>query len=260
MKNINKNNKLLWITLGVILVIILIIILIRGHMTNLEKDILKKDSTRIMLYMDNIENSKSEEKDELDSYILYALEYGYNEYDKEKLTAKEIKKIIESNFTKKVSEEKINRIGITPLLMEKNIVHDPESKTYEIPRENITQRQIADTPITYYNEIKVKKSGKKYIIKYQEVTIKNPYDILNYYSDLNNENTKKNKKEENIKTYDTSKIMNYLTTKGKIKDVKLKINDGVIKKYGKVEKKPVKVIYKLKNTNFIVDKIKGNQK
>ena len=247
---LNKNNKLLWIILGIILVIILVIIILFNHMTKLEKDLLTENSNEIMLYMDSIEESKDKK---LDSYILYALEYGYNEQDKEKLTAKEIKKIIENIFNIKVKTKDINLIGITPLLLDKGTIHNPEEQTYEIVRSNITQRQIADIPIVTYKIKSMKKHGSKYIIKYQKVTIKNPYEILNYYSDLNSKNIEK---EKNVKMYDTSKIMNYLTAKGKIKDVKLAVNDELIKKEGKIDKKLVKIIYKLKGTKFVVDKVK----
>ena len=259
---INKDNKTLWITLGVILVVILIIVLITTHMSRLEKDILKEDSTTIMSYMDTIENTKSDAEDGLDQYILYALEYSYNENDKSSLNCEEIKNLIESKFDVELSKDKLNAVGITPLLLDNSVMHNPEEQVYSMDRENITQRQIADIPIIFYNEKSTKKIGGKYIVKYEKVTIKNPYEILNYYSDLNNEainneakDKKKNKKQEEIKTYDTTKIMNYLTAKGKIKDVKAAVNDEIIKKEGKVSKKKVKVTYVLDGTHFKVKKV-----
>ena len=248
-----KNKKLLFILIPVFIVLLLIIILIRGHMSNLEKELLKENSYNIMLYMDSYINNDSKD---IDRYILYALDYSYNENNKEELKSSEIKEIIETIFDINISKEKINKIGITPLLLDRNVIHNPEEEVYKIDRSSITQRQIADIPIILYKDKSIKKSGSKYIVKYNKIKIDNPYEILNYYSDLNNPSDKSNNKKKN-KTYDTSKIMNYLTAKGKIKDVKLAVNDEIIKKSGKVDKKLVTVIYKLKGTKFYISEIKN---
>ena len=67
-------------------------------------------------------------------------------------------------------------------------------------------------------------------------------------------NNKKKKNKE--KEYDTSNIVSYMKGKGNIKGIKEAINDEIIKKYGKVDKKVVKVYYRLKGTKFVVEKIK----
>ncbi len=250
---IKKDRKLLWIIPGIILVIILIMILFGGKASKLEKDLLLEQSENMMVYMDSI--VKSDEKD-LDSYILYALEYAYNEDNKESLTCKEIKKYIETIFDKNVSVKDINNMGVTPLLMDKGVVHMPDQESYQISRDNITQRQIATIPIVTYQLKSIKKKRNKFTVNYTESTIENPYEILNYYSDLNNDNTSKKKSKKKEETYDTSKIMNYLKGKGKIKDVKLAVNDKVVKAKGKVTNKNVTVTYILKGTQFKISKVK----
>ena len=259
-KFIKKNRKILLVILLGLLIIFGIIFMIRSHMTKLEKDLLEKTSNTTMLYMDTIENTKGEG---LDQYILYALEYGYNEEGKEELSSKEIKEIIEKVFIKKVSWKKINSIGITPLLLDNSVMHDPEATVYRINREGITQAQIAEVPIVTYNIKKIKKRGSKYIVKYQKNIVKNPYEILNYYSEpkiyMEKDKKKKDNKKEKkvkIKKYDSSKISDYLTCKGKIRDIKLAVNDDIIKNSGKVDKKLIKVIYKLEGTEFLVESIK----
>ena len=259
MKNIKINRKIIIVCGIVLLLFIGLFLFSRNHLSKLEKDLLLEDSNNIIYYLDTIDNGESKE---IDSYILFALDYAYNEEDKESLTSKEIKKIIETYFDKKVTTKEINRIGVTPLLLDRSVMHNPEEEIYSIDRGSITQRQIADIPIVVYKRKSTKKSNNKYIVKYQKVTIKNPYEILNYYSDLNqlnseiDSNNKKKSKKKEIENYDISKIMNYLTAKGKMKDIKEAVNDEIIKKEGEVSKKLVTVTYVLKGTHFVVSSIK----
>ena len=252
---IKFNKKYLWIILGILFVII-IIFLIRNHMGKLEKDLLIENSDDIMMYMENIDNGKSED---MDKYILYALNYSYGNNDSNELECSEIKRIIEDKFDVKLDSEELNRIGITPLLIENNVMHYPDVMKYSIDKSNILPREIINKPIIFYKRNHIKKRGHKYIIEYQKITIESSQKIFDYYSEKNmkieedSNNKKKNNKE---KEYDTSKIVSYMTGKGNIKGIKEAINDEIIKKYGKVDKKVVKVYYRLKGTKFVVEKIK----
>ena len=255
MGKIKINKKLLWIILGIILVII-IIFFIRNHITKLEKKLLIENSDDIMMYMENIDNGRSED---IDKYILYALNYAYDNDDSNELTCDKIKEIVEDKFDVTLDSEELNRIGITPLLIENDVMHYPNVMTYSIDKNNGNQRQIIAKPIIIYKRDSIKKRGNQYIIEYKKITIESLQKIFDYYNEKNIKielDSNNKKKKTNEKVYDTGKIISYIRGKGKLKDIKEAVNDEIIKKYGNTDKKMTKVIYRLKNTKFIVEKIK----
>lgn len=228
-----------------VLVILLSSLFIKNKITGLEKALLTEQTEKAMLYVDSIDINDTQ----TDSYILYALEYSYNENDKDTLTYKEIQTIIKNIFDKDLSEDSLNAVGITPLLLDNNVIHKMEEKSYSINKKNMTQRQIANIPINIYKQTKVKKKRSKYIVEYEKITIENPYDILNYYNDLS-------ASQPDQEPYDTTAIMNYLTAKGKMKDIKSVVNDKIIEQYGKVYDKKIIVTCELEGTKFIIEDIK----
>ncbi len=127
--------------------------------SELERIALKEYSAKYANYLEEIDRTGDADKDNqnnpiinnfpLDRYIAYALEYSYNENDKSELTVKEIKKFLESVFDAEFKEEEINNVGISPLLLDKNVNHDPVSKVYSIQK-TTDKRQIAAIPITKY--------------------------------------------------------------------------------------------------------------
>ena len=244
-KLLTKKNVII---LSIILILFILIIILSGNkITKLEKDLLKEQSSTYMYYMSNINHSDIK----IDSYIAYLLEYSSNEESKSTLNTKEISEKTEKLFNKKYSEDDINSIGITPLLLDKGVSHNPETKEYSLSGVELTQREIADKGLVYYKEKSIKKRGKKYIVKYDKYFIKDPYSIFNYYNDLSLENSEKNNKSN----YDTSKIYDYLTCKGKIKDILSAVNDDILEKNGE-KQETIKVIYKLNGTKFVIYDIK----
>ena len=137
----------------------------------------------------------------LDRFIAFALEYNYNENDRTEITVKQIKKLIESIFDIDLKTEDINNVGISPLLLDKNITHDPVGQVYTI-NPPTDKRIIADIPIAKYieNKIFTNKDKTAYTIVYDKYTAKSPYDVIPHTSG------------EGVK--------DYLDGKGKIKSIK----------------------------------------
>ena len=242
-------NKHLFIVLGVLLIVLLLVILLiikTTKLSKIEKIKIEDTSSDIMLFYEEIDNK---EVNYTDGYIAYALEYSYNLNDKSELTTKEIKELIESKFNIKLEEDKINDVGITPYLLKKNISHDPSEKKYSIDKSILTQQDIASIPITKYEITNIKKKGKKYIVTYDKYVVKNPYEIMNYYSDLNVQS------EEEETTYDTSEILNYLTCKGKITSVKKILTKDDLETLAKKEKS-IEIKYILVDGNLKIDNSK----
>ena len=245
-------KKNLIIILGVVLLLVVLLVILfiinSNKLTDLERIKIEDNSKDVMLFMEEVETSK-----DIDRFIAYALEYSYNLNDKDILTAKEIKELIQSKFNVELKEDSINDVGVTPYLLDKHIAHDPEEKTYSINKKDLTQAAIAKIPVVKYEISKIKKKGKKYIVTYNKYVVENPYEVLNYYNDMTGKLTDEEK--ENYTPYDTSDIYNYLTCKGKITSVKEAIDKDNIEKVGKVDKE-ITVTYIIKDDKLLIDEVK----
>ena len=232
------------ILIGILGIIVLLIILIGcSRVTPLEEKTIKEVSKRVMPYIDRVENSKEEK---FNKYVYYALEYAYNEYDKTELTVKEIKKIIENTFNYDINDKKIKSISLTKEMMENNIIYDFVTGKFLIDKTQITQSEIANKKLTFYEIDSIKKiSSEHFKVTYDKYVVTNPYEILNYYSDLNNKKSTKKK-------YDITPIYNYLVAKGKEKDVKNYVIGGNFEKFAK-KKGKLKVDYVVKNDKLVID-------
>ncbi len=268
-KKIWINKKYRKVFLGVIaalFIVIAIIIIVSSSrkLSSIEERELKKNSEIVMSYMEEIENVK---KAELSSYIIYAMEYNYNENDKTSLTLSKMKTLLESVFNKTFSTKEIEKIGITPDMLDKNISYDPGEKKFTIDKSSFSYADIAATKIVKYQLQSIKKTGKnKFVAIYDKYVVSNPYEVLNYYDNLNNENNSKkdNKKDSKkqttkVKTYDTTDIFNYLTGKEKVKVMKTYITNENASKVGK-KKGTVIVKYLLEDDNILVNEIKSGKK
>ena len=215
-------------------------------LSELERISLEEHSAKAANYLEEIDNSEESSKDaahnptinnhHLDRYIAFALEYNYNENDKTELTVKEIKKFLESIFDGEFNENDINSVGISPLLLDKNVNHDPVGKTYSI-KKDFSKRQIADIPISKYiiKNSFTDKDKSIYTIVYDKYTAKSPYDILPH---IDGANTK-----------------DYLEGKGKVASFKNAINSDNAKKITNPEKETI-VEYILKGNQLKIKSIK----
>ena len=232
------------ILIGVLGIIVLLVILIScSRVTPLEEKTIREVSKRVMPYMDRIENSK---ESKLNKYVYYALEYAYNENNKTELTVNEVKKIILDVFNYDTSDKKLKNIVLSPEMMQNYITYDFVTEKYRIDKSQITQSEIAKKKLTFYEIDSIKKiSSEHFKVTYDKYVVTNPYEILNYYSDLNNKNNSKKK-------YDITPIYNYLVAKGKEKDIKDYVIGGNFDKFAK-KKGKFKVDYVVKNDKLVID-------
>lgn len=255
-KNIENNIGI--IGLGVIIFIFIafttIYLIGTKNISGIEKKELLRVSNDLVYFIEDIKDSDSKD---IDKYIIYALDYAYNKESKNSMTCDEIYNFLTDNFTIKISVDDIKNIGITPLMLDRNIVYDDSKQSY-ILGINSDARKIAETPITYYKVEKISKSNKKkFVIKYKKYVIENPYDMLNYYINKNTNSEGKEDENGNVQydLVDILPIRNYLLGNGKLLDFKKAINDEDIKNYGK-SSGTLKITFTVKDDKIYIDKIK----
>ena len=191
---------------------------------------------------------KIEDGDKVDKYIIFALDYSYNVNSKNEMTCKEIYEFLKDNFKLKYTEEDIKNIGVSPIMLEKNITYDSIKDSYKMNIINKDGQTISSTPIIYYKLEKISKSNKKkFVMTYRKYTIENPHDMLNFYinKNMNTNGEELDSGEMVYNLVDTTPIKNYLLGNGKIGDVKDLIKDEDISKYAKKGSK--------KKVTFIVE-------
>lgn len=254
-----KSKNIGIVILGILVLIFLVFTFVylfgTRNISSIEEKELKDNSKELVNYLEDI--TLSESKD-IDKYIIFALDYSYNVNSKNSLTVSELYEFITSKFTIKTSEEQIKNIGITPIMLEKNIVYDPQTSSYILNVLGQNASKIAETKVTYYKQEKISKINKrKYVVTYRTYTIENPYDILNYYLEKNNKAEGKEDEEGNMSydLVDITPIRNYLMGNAKLGTLKNSIIDEDISNYAKKGKK-IKVTYIVKDNNILIDKIK----
>lgn len=233
--------------IGLILIIILIftitsLIIINkknDQITNLEKIYIENYSAEITPYI-----SILEDKNNLDNFIIYALEYNYNNTLNTELKISELTKIINEIFYKKISEDDIKKIGLTPIMVEKNIDFYPDKEIYVINNKNESLYDISVKPIKKYTIKDIKKKKDEITVIYNKYVISNPYEIVNYYSN--------NKKEEIIDLEDINKYLNNKTTRKKIDKY---LTDELLNKIATKEK-TITIIYIIQENSLYIKSIK----
>ena len=223
------------------------------NVSSIEEKEIKNSSSELMYYIDDITLSNSKE---IDKYILFALDYTYNTSGKSSMTISELDEFFKEHFTKKISEDSIKNIGITPLLLERNVTYEVTEEAYKLNDTMKDNATIAETPVTYYKLEKITKiNKKKYKATYREYTIENPYNMLNYYLEKNSKVEGVEKDGQYVYDLkDITPIRNYLSGSSKIGSFKKSIDEDVAK-YSKKGKK-LKVTYIVKNDKILIDKIK----
>lgn len=233
----------------IFIAVIATIVIIKSHPTefpisSLERLTIEERTEKIINYLEEIDsNAKSTETNNpdinsipLDQYIAYALEYSYNENDQPELSAKKIKKFLESTFDISFKTADINGVGISPLLLDKNVNHDPVSQIYTL-NPSTDKRIIADIPVTKYflKEIHTNEDQTIYTATYDKYTAKSPYDILPH---ANGEG-----------------VRDYLDGKGKIKSLKDSITKSAAEKLGDPVKQTT-IEFVLKDKKLLIKSIK----
>ncbi|MBO5530695.1 MAG: hypothetical protein J5970_04780 [Bacilli bacterium] len=247
---VNKKENYGMILLGILVLIFLVFtaiyILGTGNISKIEENKIVKQSQKYMEFIEDITESKSKG---LDKYIIFTLDYNLYNNHKNEMTTKEIKQYINETFNKKIKNDDIISVGITKEMLNKNITYDSGSDIYKINVDNETGKQIEERKIVYTKLTKIRRKNKNtYTVKYNKYVIDNPYNILNYYIDLNrNQN----------KAVDITPIKNYLLGSSSSKEVKKLIekNEKDLEKYSKKNGK-IKITYIMKGDKLIIQKIK----
>ena len=262
MKKLLKNKKIIAILVGVILIIALIIFFIsKNNLSELEESEIKEMSDIVVNYLEEIENV---ELTEYDGYINYALEYYYNEKEQSVVSIADVVTLINDTFSLDVTEKEIEKMGITPLMVDKNITYDSVKKEFFIDKESLSYADIAEISIIKYDLKDINKKNKKEIVvTYNKYEVVKPYDILNYYTNLNLENSVSNEekvdKDSDKEKIDTSEILSYLKGEASRKVIKKYINEDIAKEIAGY-KGEVKVTYTIGNNKVLISNIEGTKK
>lgn len=244
MNKLLKNKKILFAILGVFLLalIIISIMIINGKkLTELEKMKIYETSEKIENYIDEVLLHEDDEG----RYISFAIEYLYNETNKNEYSVDDIIEVINTTFDIDYTAEEILQIGISLEMLNKGIIFDSSSYVFKYDTEK-TLVDIADTSLVKYSIKEIKKKNKEeFKVVYEKYIVENPYEVLNYYNDKNI-----NKKEDE-EEYDTRKIIGYLSGTEKVGVIKKIINSENIKEVGKIEEGPT-LIYIVKDGNLVI--------
>lgn len=231
----------------VILILLISLIISKKSITPLEELTMKNYSEEIVSNLDVIDHKNNK----LDRYVIYTLKYYKSNKNIDSLTVSEINNFIKSHFNIKTSKKKIEKLGITPTMVEERVTFIPEEDKYKLVTNELSYAEIAKEKIVKYNYKKVVKvSNNKYKVTYSKYVVKDPYKVLNYYMDLNNKNNSKKKN----KTYDTSKIEGYLKGKNTKEEFTKYITEKNISKVGKI-KEDVVVTYIVDNQDILIDEV-----
>ena len=255
-----RNKIIIILTISLLILGLVLVIIKSTRVTKVEKLKLEDVSKDIINYMYNIDNK---EYQQVEKYLLFALDYSTNENDKNSLNLTEIRELIDSKFDNDFDENDYMNVGITPEMADRDIHFDYDTNTYTMNKKELTNSDIAEVPIYSYAIDKIRKtSANKYIVSYTKYKIDRANKISDFYEDKNIPNTSVatddgtliNVEIEEKKT-DTTDINKYLHGEA---------NRGVLNKYltkeclesiGEKQGK-LTVFYIVKDSKIIVDKIK----
>lgn len=247
----NINVVILGILVLIFLIITIVYLIGTKNISSIERKELVTKSTSLSKYIEVIADSESKE---IDKYIVYALEYSYNVNSKNKLTTDEIYNFLKENFDIGITKEKIKDIGISPLMVEKNIVYDEEKDVYTMNIVKVNPQQLAETPVVYYKLDKISKSNrKKYVLTYTKYIIEDPYKMLNYYLEENS--SSESNEDGKYELFDITILRGYLSGNGKLANIKDMVRDADIQHYAKKDGK-LKVTYIVDDGTLKIAKIK----
>ena len=240
-QKLKDNKKSIMIVAGALLACVIAIVVglsleRAGKISELEKIKLTEVSDDVTAYLEYIEDAGN-----IDDYIIYALEYNYNVNDSTELSTKDMVKLLSEIFTKKITEEDIAKVGITPKMVDKNITVAED--VYKLNVLDVSYAEIASREVAKYNVKEIVKTGTdKYTVKYDKYVVENPYEVLNYYNDKG-------------ETEKAEEITKYLKGEAKVTTIKKYITEKNQSKVGKKDK-TVTVKYVVKDKKVLIDNIK----
>ena len=143
----------------VIVLLLLMIIINKISITPVEKVKLEDESKIIAENINTIED-----KQDLDSCVIYTINYYASCKNINKVSIKDINKYIEKHFNIETSEKEVSKLGITPKMLDDRITFNPTENAYEKSAEKKTYADIAGEKIEkYLKGEESKKTIKKYI-------------------------------------------------------------------------------------------------
>ncbi len=253
-KNTNKKflqDNIRIVILGILGIIFLVAItlylILSKNVSQIEENKIRESSKDLINYIEDVVDSDSKE---IDKYIIYALDYSSNVNSINTLNSEEISEFLEKNINVKISKKEIEKLGITPTMLKRNVTFDSSSNSYVLNDLNLDKKTLSQTKIIYYRLDKIKrKSKKKYKLIYTKFVIVDPYEMLNYFLDYNT-NIKDSKD-----LVDITLLKEYLVS-GKVNNIKefLNNNDSKLNNFSK-KKSKLKVVCTVdKNNNFQIIK------
>ena len=179
-------NKIMIILTILLLILGLILIIIKStRVSKVEKIKLEDVSSDIINYMYNIDNK---EYQQVEKYLLFALDYSLNENNKEKVTLKEVEEIINDRFDNDFDDNDFLNLGITPEMSKRDIHFEHETSTYTINKQQL--KVNADTYCDLYRLGKIsREEAKEHIMPYLDYVNKKSKELANKYNQKHKEIT-----------------------------------------------------------------------
>lgn len=241
------DKKKIIITIGVVLLFLVSLITVwlvtkskyNMRISNLEKIHIEDFIGTYGAFLEQVCTSES---NDMDRYISYALYYRLDDTNKVSLNSKEIKEVIDKVFNISMSEEEIKNIGITPYLLNRFIKYDINTEKYVLDISDLRNADIAKVPIIKYELSSIKKKKEdRYEVELMQYTIENPYEILNYFNEIDG--------------YDTKDISDYLSGDKNIKVMKDALNLEALRNIQN-EGVKIKATFIVKDNKLLIDSIK----
>ena len=224
------------------LVIIVVFLVLSRNISQIERNTIMDKSKVYSYYLEYAENKKKG----TDDYIIFALKYSTINNHKSGLTSAELSNLISEIFNVNIDEDTIRKNGVSEKMVNENIMYSPSDDMYDYITPKLDPKTIAETQVSYYQFKKLTRiNSKKYSVVYQKYIIEDPYKVLNYYLDKNNQSDR---------IYDIAPYRNYLVGSDSIVRFKESIIPEDISNYAKKDKK-YKVTYVVKDDKVLIDKV-----
>ena len=234
-----KNKTMVFKIVIVLLVVAgLVLFFVNRRLSSLESVKINEFNSEIGDYLDEVVDT-----DDKGKYISFAIKYLSDKENKNTFTDDEILNTINNYFNVDYNINKLEKIGITSKMAEEGITHEINQYKYN---NVMTKKDIASKKIIKYSQSSIGKNiTNKYVSTFKKLVVDNPYDVLNYYSDLN---------QDTDAIIDIKDLNKYLNGEGSVKNIKKFIDDNNINKYGKVDGE-IKVTYIIKNDKLLINNI-----
>ena len=233
-------NKVLVFKIVIVLLVIsgVVLFFVNRRLSGLEKIKIDEFNSEISDYLDEVVDT-----DDKGKYISFAVKYLSDKNNKNSFSDDEVLKTINKYFNVNYKIKDLEKIGITNKMAEEGITHDINEYNYN---NVMTKKDISNKKIIKYSQNSVGKSfTNNFVATFDKLVVDNPYDVLNYYSSLN-QNTDA--------IIDTKDLNKYLNGEGTIKDIKKYIISDTIKEYGK-EDGEIKITYIIKDNKLLIDNL-----